>query len=156
MWRDADGQISQPPRNLNDSDASNSEQEEPALVDPTPSNPGNPNPTQPVTQTSTRRVIEAVDDDDLWADVNEVVAAAESNPQPPMEVPENATQPYPDDDELEAWFDLNKNQDPTPLKADGKQASESNSMEIDPAPNTVPQRFVSLPTADNWDEDLFV
>jgi hypothetical protein len=154
IWRDAEHQTSQPLGKADDSDVSDSDQEEPTNARE-PSSPANPNSTQSFAQPSNRRVIEDDDEDAFWAGLDEGVASAEPNLQPAIEPPKEITPSYGDDEEMDAWLGLD-NIDPTPPKPDNQQTSKSNSMEVDPAPNAVPQRFLSPPTADNWDEDLFV
>lgn len=155
MWRDAEPQIDHPKEKAEDSDVESNIDQGEATAVRTSSGPESPDHTKTLTQASNRRVIPADTEDDFWADVDEALAA-EAETQQVTEPPPSTHQSYPDEDDLEDWFDLDKNPNSLPSNTVDEQGSETNDMEVDSVPNIVPERFLSPPTEDNWDEDLFV
>lgn len=160
MWRDAEttGRIHERDPNKSDS----SEEEENVAVAATTA-PVDRNAQTSAPPTSTRVAATSVsatmdDDVDLWDDVDDALAELQATnqhqPAAPLRKPAQAS--YPDDDELEEWF----NADSEPVLPQKKQTEpQGDSMDIDDiaeAPTgTNPQRMLSPPRADNWDEDLF-
>jgi hypothetical protein len=164
MWRDAESSSQRPERDPNKSDSSDNEHEEniaaaaSSTLDGTRTQQSVTSP--PVQPTATSRAVPVGDDDaDLWDNVDEALAELQTNNYRPPDAPLNkppAPESYPDDDELEDWF----NADSEPMIQKPTQpVPHSDSMEVDDAagPSTTinPQRMLSPPRADNWDEDLF-
>ncbi|KIM28752.1 hypothetical protein M408DRAFT_23414 [Serendipita vermifera MAFF 305830] len=155
MWRDAERPtvVDQEVKDPNKSDDSEEEYQN-VPID------GNKDGPQtaftPAPPPSTRRVIDLDDDDDMWKDMDEVIVdmdminVAKTVPQPKV-VPQS----NPDDDDLEDWF----NADAEPSNSSNRPGQEPpDRMDVDnPTGNAPvnPTRYLSPPTADNWDEDLF-
>jgi hypothetical protein len=144
MWRDSERRLNNDKEDLNKSDLSDSEDHEAPKANNASSQDkttSEPTQAQPI-----RRTID-LDDDDMWADVDDVLESLENAKAPQTKespLNEPLTKPLSvDDDDLEDWF-----------KADNEP---DNNMDIDgEVPDKAPpSRFLSPPTADNWDDDLF-
>jgi hypothetical protein len=164
MWRDAETSSQRPERDPNKSDSSDNENEENLAAAAASSNLDSTRTQQSVASpraqpTANSRAVPVGDDADLWDDVDEALAELQTNNYRPPTAPSNnppGPQSYPDDDELEDWF--NADSDPV-IQKPTQSVPHPDPMDVDdsagPSTTISPQRMLSPPRADNWDEDLF-
>ncbi|PVF95604.1 hypothetical protein CPB86DRAFT_566496 [Serendipita vermifera] len=136
IWKDSERRIDEEKGDPNKSDSSDLDQDGTSKAKDT--SPQNPTSSAPTQAQPIRRIIDPEDDDDMWLDVDDALESLEQAKAPETNKPPVAV----DDDDLEDWF-----------KADDGAPKD---MDIDSTkPDTAPSRFLSPPTAENWDDDLY-
>lgn len=149
MWRDA-ARAPQEPQRDDKPDTSDEEDvpnASPKLIPITALTTATTTSAQPMT-TDRVRVIE----EDLWYDEEAAIAELEVLDTTKVTAPPPKPQPTTvDEDDIEDWFNTGPDEFSHQL---AKISKPPDAMDIDPTPPNQ-RRYLSPPTTDNWDEDLF-